>query len=1123
MISQRYLSLIRVGLISTSLALFAMARVAEGQVAFVPTGAMSTPRYDHTATLLNSGKVLIVGGNSGSDYLATAELYDPSTGEFTPTGGMLVARSRHTATLLNSGKVLIAGGDGVTGFVADAELYDPATGSFSATGSLLVGRELATATLLQNGQVLITGGNNGQPIAEAEIYDPISGLFSSTGSMSVGRYWHTATLLNDGTVLVAGGRAATTSGGTSTAEIYDPSTGEFTPTGSMAAVRSLQTATLLQNGQVLIAGGQAGFANFSFIGDLASAELYDPISGGFALTGAMNTARDGHSATLLGNGEVLIAGGTTYSSSFLPLDSAEIYSPVSGSFVFAGNMTSSRNGNTATLLNNGEVLLTGGEITTTSLTSLFSAELAILNTASIQAACPPQYLATCPTLDFGFAIVPRGASIDPVATSTRSITVTDDGSSDVVFSSDSFSLAGASDFALDSSPPSGACSATTTLTPTQSCQLYVQFTPSATASESATLSIAGGPSVDLQGIGMNGFYQFNYSEDPGVPQCFDLVEQSENQTDAGCPSPDTRDSPGYVTAEFGCYLSSVAGVLSSFPGSFSDPVTQMLVSYSSLSAETLDVNPPIPFSSQTSSDPERTLYEEPGSGNLDAKPLPFFLESCGVTHPAQDQPSLDLLGACWSATDNEIPNPDTTLASYLADHILAKHDRVILQLCTADENPCSLGGTHYVVVLGPSIGGDWRLFDPGWRAANADPGDSTIWDMMNTRPTYLLSTHEQGFFVPEDVTPWKFWVTGVTTFSVSAPLNHLGLSALSPVELLVTNSSGQRVGNIGPGFDVAEIPGSSYSRDFPIGDDNGHAPPLGDPSGIKTVFISGAGGDIYNVSVTGTGSGDFTLFSSSSDSMGNVQTISTTGVTAPGASATYQLVYSAAPGALIQLDRVATGPLASFSTSSLGFQSQTVGTSSVAQLIILTNPGDPALEINSVSVSGDYVETNTCGGTVAISQSCTISVSFMPKATGTRIGMLTITDDAPGGFQMISLSGMGVASSVSFGGSVQQPLANDGNGHFVATVTITNQGNVTVDSVEIVATTTTLSAASLTSQPAPMTNLAPGASATVTLTFPITSALSTAASAPLKINGTYSARTVSGNWSVTFRSVTLAH
>jgi archaellum component FlaF (FlaF/FlaG flagellin family) len=112
---------------------------------------------------------------------------------------------------------------------------------------------------------------------------------------------------------------------------------------------------------------------------------------------------------------------------------------------------------------------------------------------------------------------------------------------------------------------------------------------------------------------------------------------------------------------------------------------------------------------------------------------------------------------------------------------------------------------------------------------------------------------------------------------------------------------------------------------------------------------------------------------------------------------------------------------------------------------------------------------------------------------------------------------------VSFGGAVQQAPKSDGQGHFVTQVTITNQGNVTVDSAQIVAAGTTLGTAVLVSAPAAITNLAPRASVTATLTFPITTALSTATSAPLKINGTYSAGPLSGNWSVTFRSVTLSY
>ena len=99
-------------------------------------------RYQHTATLLPNGKVLITGGLNGTSAFSSAELYDPATGSFTLlTGTMATARSAHTATLLPNGKVLITGGWNGTAALSSAELYDPATGTFSATGSMATARE----------------------------------------------------------------------------------------------------------------------------------------------------------------------------------------------------------------------------------------------------------------------------------------------------------------------------------------------------------------------------------------------------------------------------------------------------------------------------------------------------------------------------------------------------------------------------------------------------------------------------------------------------------------------------------------------------------------------------------------------------------------------------------------------------------------------------------------------------------------------------------------------------------------------------------------------------------------------------------------------------------------------
>ncbi len=326
---------------------------------FVWTRSMGTTRLDQTATVLNNGLVLIAGGFKGwnfdpSSSLSSAELYNPATGTFTHTGSLSTARSNHTATLLNNGTVLIVGGAGCcdthSQSLASAELYNPATGNFSyTTGSLNTARDRHTATLLNNGMVLITSGeDNGEDLASAELYDPATGTFTPTGSMNTARQEAMATLLNDGMVLVAGGETFWTGGFIASAELYNPATGTFTyTTGNMNSGRAEFTATLLNNGMVLMAGG---------FWDNNSAELYDPASGTFTPTGSMNTSREEQRATLLNNGMVLVAGGYT------ALASAELYDPVAASFSYTDSMNTSRALQSSTLLNNGMVLVAGGHV-----------------------------------------------------------------------------------------------------------------------------------------------------------------------------------------------------------------------------------------------------------------------------------------------------------------------------------------------------------------------------------------------------------------------------------------------------------------------------------------------------------------------------------------------------------------------------------------------------------------------------------------------------------------------------------------------------------------------------------------------------------------------------------------
>jgi hypothetical protein len=322
---------------------------------FCATGNSGVARSYPTATLLPGGTVLVAGGatDQGAAATAIAEIYNPANGTFATSPTHLIdPRTMHTATLLNNGTVLLVGGQNLTTFLATAEIYNPADGSFTnTTGGLTAARANHTATLLADGSVLITGGlsTGNSVLASAEPYDPVAKTFTPVGNMHIGRENHTATLLDNGKVLVAGGFD-------NSAELYDPVAKTFTNTGVLSTTRQFASATLLPNGQVLVAGGLAGGTT-----GIGTAEIFDPASGTFSLTGSLNTARGAHTGTLLTDGTVLIAGG--FNVNVTPNDilaSAEIYNPSSSTFTNTGSLIANRWQHAATLLNDGSVLIAGG-------------------------------------------------------------------------------------------------------------------------------------------------------------------------------------------------------------------------------------------------------------------------------------------------------------------------------------------------------------------------------------------------------------------------------------------------------------------------------------------------------------------------------------------------------------------------------------------------------------------------------------------------------------------------------------------------------------------------------------------------------------------------------------------
>jgi hypothetical protein len=297
-------------------------------------------------------------------------------GTFTITGSMEFARAGQTATWLQDGTVLIAGGENSTGPLDTAEIFNPATAMFAATGKMGTPRVGHTATLLSDGTVLVTGGNDtAGALATAEIFNPSSGTFTpTTGNMETARVGHTATLLNDGSgrVLVAGGGSTpavllgpVTDTGTASTELFDPTSGQFTTAGSMLGSRIYHTATLLSDGEVLLAGGTNN------VDGTALGDLFSPASASFTATATGGTQAFQLSAALLQDGRVLLTGGEGFAStcsqggSQVSIANALLFETSDASFTETADMSAARVMHSETLLPGGDVLIAGDAVTTT--------------------------------------------------------------------------------------------------------------------------------------------------------------------------------------------------------------------------------------------------------------------------------------------------------------------------------------------------------------------------------------------------------------------------------------------------------------------------------------------------------------------------------------------------------------------------------------------------------------------------------------------------------------------------------------------------------------------------------------------------------------------------------------
>ncbi|WP_437647215.1 Kelch repeat-containing protein [Sorangium sp. So ce362] len=323
--------------------------------AWEPAGRMNVaPRDRHSATLLlPSGKVLVAGGST-----AAVELYDPTDDTWSLVAPLRAGRRYHTATRLQNGEVLVVGGEAEAPRVGSegarwatvdtVERYDPETDTWTLGASMAKARRLHTATLLPNGKVLVAGGIHSDRTlpSSAELYDPATDTWTPVAPMNVARAFHAATLLRpSGKVLVVGGgrlRGAPQG----SAELYDPEADTWTLTGSTKAIDDVPVILAqLPSGEVL-AVGRPG------------AERYDPTAGTWFPASPMVVRDNVFSATPLLNGKVLVAG-ESYDVDSPSARIAELYDPEADTWTVAGSTSAWYSEHSATRLLNGDVLLVG--------------------------------------------------------------------------------------------------------------------------------------------------------------------------------------------------------------------------------------------------------------------------------------------------------------------------------------------------------------------------------------------------------------------------------------------------------------------------------------------------------------------------------------------------------------------------------------------------------------------------------------------------------------------------------------------------------------------------------------------------------------------------------------------
>jgi Kelch motif len=332
--------------------------------AWVATSSMVEWRQESSATKLPDGRVIVAGGHDiFSNPLRSAEIFEPEpvkpgSGEFgtwSPVADLNEARAGHASILMQDGHAIVIGGLRNGNYPIIVEQFDESTGNWTVRTTMPRGRYLSTATLLQDGRVLVAGGMSDVLFPQPLLFDPISGEWTECGKLAYPRDEHTATRLADGRVVVAGGRDLATSLSTASIEIFDPVTLQWSHGPELVYSRKWHTANHYNDDKILVVAGSS-----SDFGHLARVEICD-----FGMTpptcslqAPLNTARSYHTTIALPNSAFMVISGDSSGSENVP--TVEMLAPDQPNWKDVGSLLDPRWGHMATLLDDGSVLVMGG-------------------------------------------------------------------------------------------------------------------------------------------------------------------------------------------------------------------------------------------------------------------------------------------------------------------------------------------------------------------------------------------------------------------------------------------------------------------------------------------------------------------------------------------------------------------------------------------------------------------------------------------------------------------------------------------------------------------------------------------------------------------------------------------